>query len=149
MEKEFRKYLDNIINSTITYSRAGGGAGSIILMDLDKKGVMYTLWIHCTWRIENDKQVIATSADDITPNTGLIAQSAKMFEGRQIVSFELSKFNDLFIEFSDNLYIRIFNFLSHTNTDDYNWDFCIPSENISFEITNHFDIKKGKYYTSK
>jgi hypothetical protein len=147
MEKEFRKYLDNIISSTVTHSRAGGGAGSIILMRFDKD--KYNLFIHCTWRIENDKQIIATSADDITPNTGLIAQSAKMFEGRQIVSFELSKFNDLFIEFSDNLYIRIFNFLSHTNTDDYNWRFSVPDENISFKITNHFDIKKGKYDDSK
>jgi hypothetical protein len=68
-----------------------------------------------------------------------------MLEGKQVLSFELSKFNDLFIEFSDNLYIRIFNFLSHSNTDDYNWYFGEPERNLVFEITNNFDIKKGTY----
>jgi hypothetical protein len=146
MEKEFRKYLNNIIGTIVTHSRAGGGAGSIILMDLDKDGIVYTLWIGCNWRIENDSQIVATSTDDITPNTGLVAQSTRMFECRQVVSFELSKFNDLFIGFSDNLYLRIFNDASHSNTGDYNWKFWIPSEELSFTVTNNFDIKKGIYH---
>jgi hypothetical protein len=146
MEKEFRKHLNNIIGSTVIHSRAGGGAGSVILMDLNKNGIQYTLWLSCAWRIENGSQIIATSADDIAPNTGLIAQSTRMFEGRQVVSFELSKFNDLFIEFSGNLYLRIFNYVSHSNTDDYNWYFGEPDKNLVFTVTNNFDIKKETYH---
>ena len=148
MKKEFQKKLTNIINSTVTYCRAGGGTGSIIMIELNKDNIQYGLWLNCVWRIENDSKIIATSADDIAPNTGLIAKSAKLLEGKKVVSFELSKFNDLFIEFSDNLFVRIFNIASYSNTDDYNWDFWIPSEDLSFEITNRFKVKKGKYYSS-
>jgi hypothetical protein len=141
MEKEFKKYLDNIENSTVFLCEIIEYYGSVLRIWLDKDDVQYGLWLACTWRIETGSQIIATSSDDIT----LIAENAKMFEGKQVVSFELSKYNDLFIEFSDNLYIRILNIFSYSNTDNYNWNFWVPSEDLDFEITNNFEIKKGKF----
>jgi len=146
MKTELKKHLASIIDSTVIYCRAGGGVGSVIMIELlDKNNIRYVLFLNCTWRIENNTKIIATSADDITAEVGLIARSAKMIEGKKVLSFELSKFNDLFIEFSDNVYLRVFNIFSYSNIDDYNWDFCIPSEDLSFEITNSFKVKKGRY----
>lgn len=146
MKQDFFRYLENIKLGKVVSSTAGGGAGSIIKIEIENKGILYILFINCTWRIENNNTIIATSADDITAQTGLIAKSAAMLDNKKVISFELSKFNDLFIEFSDDFYIRIFNIFSHSNIDDYNWDFWIPSEDLSYEITNSFDIKKEKYY---
>jgi hypothetical protein len=39
MEDEIKKYLNDIIGSKVTYSRAGGGAGSIISMDISNKDI--------------------------------------------------------------------------------------------------------------
>jgi hypothetical protein len=148
MEKELKSHLNNIINSTVTFCGTIKDCGTILMIELDKNNIQYYFWLNCIWRIENDSKVIATSADDITTETGLIAKSVKMLEGKQVLSFELSKFNDLFIEFSDNIYIRVLNIFSYSNIDDYNWNFWIPSEDLSFEITNNFDVKRDKYYSN-
>jgi hypothetical protein len=142
MEKELKKHLDNIVNSTVMFCETEENYGSALGIELHKDNIPYGLWLNCTWRIETDSQIIATSSDDIA---GLIAKSAEMLIGKQVVSFELSKFNDLFIEFSDNFYIRVFSIFSYSNTDDYNWSFQVPLEDLSFGITNNFEVKKEKY----
>ncbi len=145
MKKEFFNYLNNIIQSDITYSRAGGGAGSVIVIDLKKDDLEYSLWISCAWRIENKNQIIATSADDAKAVTGLIAKSAKMLEGKVIDSIEISPYYDLRIYFSDGFCLNIFCIFSHTSETDSNWWLAIPDKDLSYEITNNFKIKKGKY----
>jgi hypothetical protein len=142
MEKELKKHLNSMKQAKVIYSRAGGGAGSIISMELSNK---YTLWIECTWRIEKKNKVIATSADDIKPRTGLIAKSVKMLEGKIIESVKLTPFYDLCINFIDDFCLRIFCIFSYTYKFGTNWSVSIPKQDLSYEITNHFEIKKGTY----
>jgi hypothetical protein len=146
MKKELRKYLNNIIQSEVTYSRAGGGAGSIISIKLNgKDNSLYALWIECDWRIEYKNKVIATSADDIEPITGLIAKSVKMLEGKIVDSVKMTPFYDLRINFSDGFCLNIFCIFSYTYEFETNWYLAIPEQNLAYEITNYFKIKKGSY----
>ena len=145
MEKELKEKIENILGLEVIYSRAGGGAGSIISMELSNK---YVLWIECVWRIENKSKIMATSADDIEPNIGLIANSVKMLEGKIISSLKLSPFYDLCINFSDGFCLNIFCIFSYSCECETNWYLAIPEEDLSYEITNHFKIKKGKYYSN-
>lgn len=142
MEKEFKKIIDNIIGLEVPYCRAGGGAGSIISMKLSNE---YVIWIECAWRIEKNDKVIATSADDILPITGLIAKSVKMLEGKIISSVKLTPLYDLCITFTDDLCLNIFCIFSYNCEYETNWYLAIPKQDLSYEITNCFQVKKGKY----
>jgi hypothetical protein len=146
MKRELKKYLDNLKSCTIIKSSAGGGAGSIILIELNNNtGVFNTLWIECAWRIENKNKVVATSADNIEAVTGLIARSVKMLEGKIIDSIKLTPFYDLCIKFTDGFCLRTFCVFSYDYEFDGNWYLAIPEWDLTYEITKHFKIKKGKY----
>ena len=111
----------------------------------NKDNSLYTLWIECDWRIEDIKKVIATSADNIEPITGLVAKSAKMLEGKIIESIKLSSFYDLCISFKGGFCLNVFCIFSYDYEFETNWYLAIPELDLSFEITNHFKIKKGTY----
>jgi len=142
MKKKLSKYLNSLLQSKVTYSRAGGGAGSIISMELNNTNA---LWIECTWRIETKNKVVVTSADDIEPVTGLIAKSVKMLEGKIVDSIEINPFYDLCIHFTDGFCLRIFCIFSYSCESETNWYLAIPEQNLTYEITNHFEIKEGTY----
>lgn len=146
MKEELIKYLNNIKSSTVTKSTGGGAAGSIIKIELNNENSFFILYIECAWRIENKNKVIATSADDIQAVTGLIAKSAKILENKVVNSIEVTPFYDLSINFTDGFCIKVFCVLSYTYEFDTNWQLWIPNKDLSFEITNHFKVKKGKYY---
>ncbi len=143
------KYLFSLNHANVMYSRAGGGAGSIILMKFHKENSEFTLKIHCAWRIEDNNKVIATSAGNTTAMTGIVARGAKMLEGKVVSSVEISSFYDLCIKFEDGFCIRTFCDITYYNilSASVNWDFSIPGEDISFDITKGFKIRKGKYYS--
>jgi hypothetical protein len=144
------QYLDYIKQANVVYSRAGGGAGSIILMKFHKENSEFTLMIHCAWRIENNNKVIATSAGDTNAITGIVARGAKMLEGKVVSSMEMSSFYDLCIKFEDGFCIKTFSDITYYNilSASRNWSFSIPHDDISFDITKGFKIRKGKYYSN-
>lgn len=147
MSNKFISTLKGIRQSKVTYSRAGGGAGSVIMMEMNNEVYQYVLFVNCAWRIENKNQIIATSSDDTTANTGLIAKSVKLFEGKIIETIEMTPFYDLIINFTEGFCLKIFSIFSFTSNSNVNWSLCVPSQDISFDITNHFDVKEGKYYS--
>lgn len=146
MKEELIKYLNSIKSSTVTKSTSGGTTGSIIKMELNNENSLFILYIECAWRIENKNRVVATSADDIQAVTGLIAKSTRMLEGQVVDSITITPFYDLCINFTNGFCLNIFCILSYTYEFDTNWQLWIPNQNLSFEITNHFQVKKGKYY---
>jgi hypothetical protein len=89
--------------------------------------------------------VIATSADSIEAVIGLIARSVRMLEEKIIDSIKITPFYDLCIKFTDGFCLRIFCIFSYEYKFDTNWYIAIPDQNVSYKITNHFEIKKGKY----
>lgn len=150
MKTEIFNYFDELINSNVTYSRAGGGAGSVLLIQFDKEGSAYSLFIACTWRIENGDKVITTSADNTTANTGPMAKGVRLLEGQKVLSVQMNKFYDLTLKFENDLRLKLFCDLTPTNvySSDANWDFSVIHEDKVFEVTSNFEIKKGKYYSN-
>lgn len=148
MIQELKKNLNKIIQSRVIYSRAGGGAGPIISMELIcKNNDIYTLWVECDWRIENriEKRIVATSMDNTEAITGRVAQSVLSLEEEIIESVELSSFYDLRIHFYSGICLNIFCIFSYDYEFETNWYLAIPKQNLVYEITNYFEIRKGKY----
>jgi len=143
--KKLINYLNDLRSCTVTKSSAGGGAGSIAKIELEKEDSLYILYILCTWRIENKNTVVASSADNLDAVTGFVAISTKMLEGKIVDFIEISPYYDLCVTFTDGFCLRVFCVFSYTSEWDSNWELWIPDENLSFEITNHFKVKKGKY----
>ncbi|GHV45426.1 hypothetical protein FACS1894180_7950 [Bacteroidia bacterium] len=150
MKQELIKYLNKTVQSTVTYSRAGGGAGTIICMDFINNDMKYSLWVDCTWRIIKGKKIVATSMGNIAAVKGTIAKGAKIFENKKVLSVDLLNYYDLHIVFENNLELYVFCDISNPNAYGFkqNWDFSVIHKNLSYTITNNYTIKKGKYDTN-
>lgn len=60
---DIHKLLAHSVGTEVTYSRSGGGVGSIWLIKFNNKT---NLWVNCSWRIEHNGCVLATVNDDAT-----------------------------------------------------------------------------------
>jgi len=146
MNSQLIKILQEAKYAKILYCRAGGGAGSVIMMEYVVNDVLYVLFINTVWRIESQHEVIATSADDVEPINGLIAKAVSNLENKAILSVELLAFYDLKISFENNLCLKVFNVFTKNTETNCNWTISIPSQNISLDVTSEFKIKTGCYY---
>ena len=140
-------YIDKLIGRKVLTSRAGGGAGSILLIETEGESFFF-IW--CDWRIEKGDHVISTSLDDTTAVTGPIARSAKLLDNKAILSIEMTKQYDLTIKFEEEYCLKLFCLISCSRSEesvlDCNWELSFPDEDLSFEITNNFEIQTSKYY---
>lgn len=139
--------LSKAIDKTVTYSRTGGGAGSILIIEFENKA-FYT--INCTWRIEDNGIVITTSWDDGTPLIGNMNKNAEKLIGRKLLYYELTPQYDLKLHFENNLLVNVFcNIITSISEDEdvynCNWDFSIPEKNIVANITGNYKIIYTKY----
>lgn len=127
MKSELEKYLNEIINSNVTYSRAGGGTGCVILIKLGEQDLIYSMFINCAWRIEKGDAVITTSADDTTAKTGPMAKGVRLLEGLKVLSVNMSNFYDLIIKFENDMCLNVFCDINSTNIllASQNWDLSV------------------------
>lgn len=137
--------LKKLINQKVVKSSAGGGAGSILVVEYEDTSYLF-IW--CAWRIEQGEKVIVTSSDTIEPTesnespNGLIGEKSPILEGKKLISVQLTPQYDLEMSFDEEYKLRIFCDIGYSR-DDYNvnWELNLPTENISIEITNHFEEK--------
>jgi len=125
----------------------GGGVGSILKMELENNCYFF---FYCTWRIEQNDVVLATSDDSSEALVGRMAMAAKALVYSSILSISITKQFDLIINL-DNLCLRIFCNISYSQTEnggtyDTNWELCIPEDNLVLTINNHFKIISSNYY---
>lgn len=141
--------LSTAIGQEVARSRTGGAAGSVwTLRFKEEMGFM----IYCAWRVECDNVVLTTSIDDKKAITGRMSKSVGKLVGKKLLSYELSKHYDLILHFEDNYLVRIFcnNGYQAEIWEDYpypNWYFSVPSMDISFRITDYFQVVYTKYYS--
>ena len=145
---DIHQLLKYSIGSVVSYSRTGGGASSIWLIQLENSA---SLWINCAWRIEHENVVLATENDDATAVTGRMAKSVKRLEGYKLLDYELSLQNDLTLFFEKNYCARIFANISPLGEKDEmksmkNWEYCVADWDICVCATNHFHLISQKYY---
>jgi len=145
----FKDILLPTINSKVILSKSGGSAGSLWLIDFENKTSFY---IYCTWRIEHNNKVLATSNDDSTAIVGLLTRSVRELEGNKLISFNLTEQYDLTLNFENDYSVKVFCDISYSETDkggvyDTNWDFSIPDRDLVLSINNYFKVKIGKYHS--
>ena len=99
--------LRSIVGSKVKYRRCGGGAGSIILQNYADP-LECSLWVWSHWEIEEYECIIATSEDDDTPVTGLMATAAKSLENSTVIGFSLYENFALVLYFSNNRELYIY-----------------------------------------
>lgn len=147
--EKFVEFLNQCIGEEVIYSTSGGSVGSLWLIELENK---YNFYIYCDWRIEQNNRVLATCTDDNTARIGLLSRSARLIEGKKLLSYELSKQYDLILHFEDHYCVRVFCSVSYSETEDggtydTNWDFSVPKLNMVVGINNFFQLIEGNYYS--
>lgn len=135
--------IKNLVTQTVVKSSAGGAAGSTLVLEFEDESYIF-VW--CSWRIEQGKEVIVTSSDTISPTdhvdsqNGLIGKKTPILEGRKLLGVNLTAQYDLEMIFDDEYKFRIFCDIGHSRDDyDINWELNIPREKIAIEISNHFE----------
>lgn len=138
--------IQNIVGKHVTYCRAGGGAGSIILMDLEES--MFTFWINCAWRLHCQGKILTGSNESTRAVTGKIARNVRKLEGKIIQEVSLSPYYDVHIKFIDGYELFIFCDITPGYPSDTmsNWSFSIPPKDISYDITKRIRIEMSTYY---
>lgn len=150
MGMKINDLLSMAIGRRLIYSRTGGGAGSIWVLELEGK---MEFMIDCAWRIEYGDIVLTTCGDDSTPLTGRMNKSVEKLIGSKLLSYELLKHNDLILNFENDFLVRVFcslGFEVEVKEDypSFNWCFSVPSLDISVTITDHFQETYTKYYSN-
>lgn len=135
-----------MLNSTnVVYSRAGGGAGSILLVKTDNNS---SIWIWCYWEIMHSGKIIATADDDTTAVVGKVVVAAQQLEGKFIKQIELqSPYYDLHVYLEDE-YELIINCESQPEDVEYplnNWELAIENLNINYCVTCNFTVEQERY----
>lgn len=137
--------IENLIGKIVVESKAGGAAGSTLVLEFENTSYFF-IW--CSWRIEKASKVLVTSSDTVLPTeendspNGFIGENSPILKGKKVTNISLSPCYDLEISFDGEYKISIFCDIG-ISRDDYgiNWEFNIPTENISIEINNHFKKK--------
>lgn len=142
----FNTELKKNIGCNIVYSSSGGGNSSIILMEFDNGNRIMT---YCYWEVQKDGKLIATSEDDITAVTGLVARTIRLFENQKVVDIEIDESLNLFIEVEDGLTLLVFrDEYDHEDLemlgDSQDWDYAVPSEDLVLYVMEDSTIKAGK-----
>ena len=142
---ELKKYLTQMTNLLVTNSTSGGAVGSNLLVELENN---WTVFLFCTWRMEYNKKVICSSLDSIEPKVGLLTKSVRLLEGKKIQSIQLLNNFDLEIFFEDSWKLSVFADNTYSDSDMCeNWIISFPEKDLSFFLSNNFEIKTSNYYS--
>lgn len=139
--------LQLLKGGTVTYSRAGGGAGSILLIQTDSK---ISIWIWCYWVIKNSNAILATADDDPTALVGKIAIATKQLEGLRIdkIEFDTSYYN-LHFFFEDGYELIVY---SESQPEEEpvalnNWELYVSNLEINFTLTCQLKVLQEKVHS--
>jgi len=133
--------LQMLKGDNIKYSRAGGAAGSILLIETEKNN---SIWIWCYWEILHSGKILATADDDTTANVGKIAVAAMQLEKKRIEKIELAPLiYDLHIFIADEYELKI-NCESQPKGEKYplnNWELLIKNLDIHYSVTCNSTVR--------
>ena len=131
----FESLIKDNKGQIVTYSKAGGGAGGILLITFANDN---SIWIWTYWEIWEKGVLLATVNDDITAVTGPVAKAAHALENLTVLEVYLDKSN-LILTFSQDYVLKVFSEYDD-ESDVANWEYWIPSKNKAFTITSHFKV---------
>lgn len=142
IEKELIDSLKKMLGAKVIYSRAGGGMSSILLITTDN---CLSLWCWRYWEIRQRNILLATSEDDDTPITGVMAKTASLLENKSIIGVGLDPENDyqLYLCFDDDLDLILFpEFERRKRFKHVNWELVDSEHKCSYIITAQLKLIK-------
>lgn len=119
-----KRIVEQLIGRKITKVTAGGSNGSIIILEIDSR---FVLFVYCAWRLELGERILTGWNDCNDPISGVLTQEIKKLNDNSIRDVSLSAFFDLKINFSDNKTLNVFvDITSHMSQEasDENWSVC-------------------------
>jgi hypothetical protein len=143
--KDILDILERAKSKTIIKSTSGGGAGSILKVELEGNSYFF---FYCAWRLEKGEKVLAAYTDTANPPEGLIPRNIGLLENNKIIDVQMSPQYDLVISIENDFVLRIFCDISYSSneTSTLNWEFCLPDENKIIGVNNAFEIAESKYW---
>ena len=142
IEKELIKTLKKLLGAIVTYSRAGGGMSSILLITTSNH---LSLWCWRYWEISQCNVLLSTSEDDDTPITGTMAKAASLLENKSISGFMLDTVNEyqLWLCFDDDLDLILFpEYEKRKCFKHVNWELVDSEHKCSYIITAQLKLIK-------
>lgn len=142
-KNEIIEILKSLIGQKVIYSRAGGGAGSILRQEY-QNGVCIWSW-SSYWEIIQRAVLIACSDDeDVRPHVGVIATGAKIMESKRLLGFDIDDTLTLALFFEDDIDYIIFP-QKYKSMELDNWEITAKKLNVVYELNNNLEIIKRSY----
>lgn len=138
---DIHKLLSSAVGKTVidSYKEEVHEIRSILIIVLENEAYFN---FYCSWRIECSEKVLAAN---IVYEDGLAEQivNVSTLIGRKILSYELSKQNDVILYFDNSFVVRIFcnaGFESNETKEDFCtlWDYRSLSLNMGVTIADSF-----------
>lgn len=127
---------------------AGGGNGSIVVLDIESDNNKYTLFIYCCWRMTLNDKVIIGWNDDIISEDSSSLKILRSIKNSTIIDIEENDYGDFNLHLSNDKKLQIFcDITSNGNKDDINenWSLCDIKNNKCYNFNNRYDIVLGSY----
>jgi hypothetical protein len=144
---------------------AGEGTGSVIEFDFGKKIKRkkplsnkylseeqrafqgeYDLFVECSWRLDERKDVICSSKDSNKEN-GVIVSGLKRLVNKKVISIEIHKpAYDLDLYFINNLTLKIFCDETNSAENVDNFTFATPERNYIVGCKSLIRYEKRTFY---
>lgn len=146
IRRQIVETLKSLIGQKVIYSRAGGGAGSILRQEY-QDGVCIWSW-SSYWEIKQREVMIACADDeDVRPTVGVIAVGAKMMESKRLLGFDIDDALSLALFFEDDIDYIIYP-LKYDDIYLNNWQITVKKHNIVYCLNNDLKLMTEPYYSS-
>lgn len=138
---DIHKLLSLAIDKTVidSYTEERDEVHAILIVVFENESYFN---FYCAWRLESDEKVLASLIFD---EHNLAEQNVNVGKliGKKILSYELSKQNDIILHFDDNFVVKAFcngEYETEETKKDFctNWDFRSPSLDMAVTIADSF-----------
>lgn len=139
-------YLKELNNQKVLYSSAGGGNGSILLIQFENNSA---LWAWRYWEITYNDKLITNAEDDDTPIIGKMAVGANQLVNARVTNIILINENyNLGILFDNNYELWLYTEMEEEEIykSICNWEYHVPQHDICYVVTSQLTIEISKYY---
>lgn len=142
--------FDQLEGALVVKIIAGGGNGSILLMEIQKGHIEYIIYIYCVWRlfVFDSKRTIIGWNDDLTDLDSNSIKQLKSIENSFISNVKINEHGDFVLSFDNESKLSVFCDITSDGEKaelEDNWTLCDTVQNVCYNFNNRFNIVTTKY----
>ena len=145
--QEIREIIINaFIGKKVTKVTAGGGNGSVVILRFGEN--LFSLFIYCIWRLEENNKIVTGWNESCDAETGNLTKQIKLLLNDEIKKTEVSNLMDIKIYFVSGKVLNIFCDITpmyEPKEYDENWVISDIANDISYRFKSSFEIEICKY----